>query len=104
MVAGQHLMQASSDIFLGWDRVDWPRWLKRDFYIRQLRDWKGSVETDVMVPQAMAIYGQALRVDAGAGSRTFGRPDRHRRVPRVGRGLRPRHAVLRGGVCGPERT
>jgi uncharacterized protein (DUF2252 family) len=58
VVAGQHLMQASSDIFLGWDRVEGIDGVQRDFYIRQLRDWKGSVDTDVMVPQAMAIYGR----------------------------------------------
>jgi uncharacterized protein (DUF2252 family) len=58
VVAGQHLMQASSDIFLGWDHVVGIDGVQRDFYIRQLRDWKGSVDTDVMVPQAMAIYGR----------------------------------------------
>jgi uncharacterized protein (DUF2252 family) len=58
VVAGQHLMQASSDIFLGWDHVMGIDGVQRDFYIRQLRDWKGSVDTDVMVPQAMAIYGR----------------------------------------------
>jgi uncharacterized protein (DUF2252 family) len=58
VVAGQHLMQASSDIFLGWDRVEGVDGVQRDFYIRQLRDWKGSVDTDVMIPQAMAIYGR----------------------------------------------
>jgi len=58
VVAGQHLMQASSDIFLGWDRVEGLDGVQRDFYVRQLRDWKGSVDTDVMVPQAMAIYGR----------------------------------------------
>jgi hypothetical protein len=58
VVAGQHLMQASSDIFLGWDQVEGIDGVQRDFYIRQLRDWKGSVDTDVMIPPAMAIYGR----------------------------------------------
>ena len=58
VVAGQHLMQASSDIFLGWDQVEGLDGFQRDFYIRQLRDWKGSVDTEVMVPQGMAIYGR----------------------------------------------
>ena len=57
-MAGQHLMQASSDIFLGWDHVEGIDGVQRDFYIRQLRDWKGSVDTEVMVPQAMAVYGR----------------------------------------------
>ena len=58
VVAGQHLMQASSDIFLGWDQVEGIDGVKRDFYIRQLRDWKGSAETDQMTPQSMAVYGR----------------------------------------------
>ncbi len=58
VVAGQRLMQASSDIFLGWEHVTGVDGVPRDFYIRQLRDWKGSVDTDVMVPQSMAIYGR----------------------------------------------
>jgi uncharacterized protein (DUF2252 family) len=58
VVAGQHLMQASSDIFLGWDRVEGIDGVQRDFYIRQLRDWKGSADTEVMVPLGMAIYGR----------------------------------------------
>jgi uncharacterized protein (DUF2252 family) len=58
VVAGQHLMQASSDIFLGWDHVEGIDGVERDFYIRQLRDWKGSVDTDRMVPKGMAAYGR----------------------------------------------
>jgi hypothetical protein len=58
VVAGQRLMQASSDIFLGWDRVDGLDGVKRDFYVRQLRDWKGSADTDQMVPKGMGIYGR----------------------------------------------
>ena len=58
VVAGQHLMQASSDIFLGWDRVIGLDGVQRDFYLRQLRDWKGSADTDSMVPKGMAIYGR----------------------------------------------
>ena len=58
VVAGQHLMQASSDIFLGWDHVTGLDGVERDFYIRQLRDWKGSADPDQMVPKGMAIYGR----------------------------------------------
>jgi uncharacterized protein (DUF2252 family) len=58
VVAGQHLMQASSDIFLGWDQVEGIDGVQRDFYIRQLRDWKGSADTDQMSPQSMAVYGR----------------------------------------------
>ncbi len=59
VVTGQRLMQASSDIFLGWLHVDsgldeQPR----DFYSRQLKDWKGSAEIEQMVPKGMAAYGK----------------------------------------------
>jgi uncharacterized protein (DUF2252 family) len=58
VVAGQRLMQASSDIFLGWQHIaagldDKPR----DFYVRQLRDWKFSVEIETLVPDGLRAYG-----------------------------------------------
>ena len=59
VVAGQHLMQASSDIFLGWLHVDsGVDGQERDFYGRQLKDWKGSFETAGALPQGAAMYGQ----------------------------------------------
>ncbi len=59
VVTGQHLMQASSDIFLGWLHVDSGLdEQERDFYGRQLRDWKGSAEVEQMVPKGLAAYGR----------------------------------------------
>jgi len=58
VVEGQRLMQAASDIFLGWERVEGMDSVKRDFYIRQLRDWKGSWPPEGMTPAAMTVYGQ----------------------------------------------
>jgi uncharacterized protein (DUF2252 family) len=59
VVVGQRLMQATSDIFLGWLHVDGGLDGKpRDFYGRQLKDWKGSAEIEQMVPKAMAAYGK----------------------------------------------
>ena len=59
VVAGQRLMQATSDIFLGWQRAEADLDGKqRDFYVRQLRDWKFSVPIEVMVPRGMRIYGE----------------------------------------------
>ncbi|MFL5859501.1 MAG: DUF2252 domain-containing protein [Solirubrobacteraceae bacterium] len=58
VVHGQRLMQATSDIFLGW--LHQPSGLDnkaRDFYGRQLRDWKGSAEIEQMVPDGMSAYG-----------------------------------------------
>jgi uncharacterized protein (DUF2252 family) len=56
VVAGQRVMQAASDVFLGWFRVAGPDGVERDFYVRQLRDWKGSAEIEAMVPKGMDIY------------------------------------------------
>src|SRR5215203_4029632 len=54
VVAGQRLMQAASDIFLGWFRGT----EGRDFYWRQLRDMKGSADVEGMSSdELMIIYG-----------------------------------------------
>jgi uncharacterized protein (DUF2252 family) len=58
VVAGQRLMQAASDIFLGWERVIGIDGRQRDFYIRQLRDWKGIAEPQLMVPRDMRAFGE----------------------------------------------
>jgi uncharacterized protein (DUF2252 family) len=50
---GQRLMQGASDIFLGWLRLEGLDGEPRDYYVRQLHDWKGSVDVDTMrVPRA----------------------------------------------------
>ena len=59
VVAGQRLMQASSDIFLGWQRIEAGLdGQQRDFYVRQLRDWKYSIVIEALIPRGMRIYGQ----------------------------------------------
>ena len=58
VVHGQHLMQESSDIFLGWQSAEGADGVKRDFYVRQLRDWKGSAIVEAMNPAAMAAYSR----------------------------------------------
>jgi uncharacterized protein (DUF2252 family) len=59
VVAGQRLMQASSDIFLGWHRIGTGLdGQSRDFYVRQLRDWKFSLDIDNMVPRGLRQYGE----------------------------------------------
>jgi len=57
VVAGQHLIQTASDIMLGWERFDFKGY-ERDYYIRQLRDWKGSADIDGMTPAGMELWGQ----------------------------------------------
>jgi uncharacterized protein (DUF2252 family) len=58
VVNGQRLMQASSDIFLGWQRVTGLDGNTRDFYVRQLRDWKFSVDIAAMIPRGLRLYGE----------------------------------------------
>jgi uncharacterized protein (DUF2252 family) len=58
VVVGQRLMQAVSDIFLGWIGVQGFDGQPRDFYVRQLRDWKGSAEIETMLPDGMLAYGE----------------------------------------------
>jgi uncharacterized protein (DUF2252 family) len=60
VVAGQRLMQAATDIFLGWQRVtSGIDGNARDFYVRQLKDWKYSLVVEAMVPVGLAAYGRA---------------------------------------------
>jgi uncharacterized protein (DUF2252 family) len=58
VVSGQRLMQAASDIFLGWQRVPDGDGIPREYYVRQLRDWKGSIEVDTMPPETLRSYGE----------------------------------------------
>jgi uncharacterized protein (DUF2252 family) len=61
IVAGQRLMQASSDVFLGWVRARGPdggtRGRKRDYYVRQLADGKGAIELEDLSPRGLEAYG-----------------------------------------------
>jgi uncharacterized protein (DUF2252 family) len=60
VVEGQRLMQAASDIFLGWIRnKEGLDGKSRDFYVRQLWDWKTSVDTDTIAPRGLELYGEA---------------------------------------------
>lgn len=58
VVAGQRLMQAASDIMLGWDSVDGLDGVSRDFYMRQLWDWKASASVESMTPDIFRVYAQ----------------------------------------------
>ena len=58
VVEGQRLMQASSDIFLGWQHVDGVDGRVHDYYMRQLWDWKASADLDFMSADVMKVYGQ----------------------------------------------
>jgi len=58
VVTGQHLMQAVSDIFLGWQSATPPGRRSADYYFRQLRDWKYSADIEDMNAVAMTGYGR----------------------------------------------
>jgi uncharacterized protein (DUF2252 family) len=55
VVQGQRMMQAASDIYLGWTRTPDGR---RHFYWRQLRDMKGSADVESMTPLTLAFYAR----------------------------------------------
>jgi len=59
IVAGQRRMQAAGDVFLGWTRIT--RGLdgqQRDYYVRQLWDWKGSATVERMSARGLAAYAR----------------------------------------------
>jgi uncharacterized protein (DUF2252 family) len=92
VVAGQRLMQATSDIFLGWERVESPLdGTTRDFYLRQLKDMKGSAEVETMLPDGLAAYA---RMCAWTLSRAHARSgDRIAIAAYMGKGASFDHAI-----------
>ena len=58
VVVGQRLMQTASDIFLGWQRAKDIDGQTRDYYIRQLHDWKGSADVDSMRVPGAIMYAR----------------------------------------------
>jgi uncharacterized protein (DUF2252 family) len=57
VVQGQRLMQVDTDIFLGWLRATWADDTPRDYYVRQLWDWKLGAEVELMSPARLTAYG-----------------------------------------------
>jgi|SRR4051794_16283341 len=51
-------MQAQSDIFLGWTRARGQDGVVRDYYVRQLKDWKFSAPIELMKPAGMTMYAR----------------------------------------------
>ena len=58
VVRGQRLMQATGDVFLGWLRAEGLDGEERDFYVRQLWDWKLSADLAQMSARTLDVYGQ----------------------------------------------
>jgi uncharacterized protein (DUF2252 family) len=57
VVAGQRIMQATGDLLLGWKRAR-VNDTARDYYVRQLRDWKGDFEIENFAPDSLEVYGR----------------------------------------------
>jgi uncharacterized protein (DUF2252 family) len=72
VVAGQKIMQASTDIFLGWQRIRGLDGVTRDYYIRQLHDWKGSVEVDRLRVAGAAHYARLCGATLGRAHARWG--------------------------------
>ena len=58
VVAGQRLMQAATDIFLGWQRITGLDGVTRDYYVRQFHDWKGSADVDTLLVPGATLYAR----------------------------------------------
>jgi uncharacterized protein (DUF2252 family) len=58
VVVGQRLMQAATDIFLGWQSIKGLDGVTRDYYVRQFQDWKGSADVETMLVPGATLYAQ----------------------------------------------
>ncbi len=58
VVMGQRLMQAATDIFLGWQRIKGLDGLTRDYYLRQFHDWKGGAEVENLLVPSATLYAR----------------------------------------------
>ena len=70
VVEGQRLVQAASDVFLGWTRSS----TGTDFYVRQLRDWKGSVDVDAYDEDGLRRYARVCGWTLARGHARSGDP------------------------------
>ena len=104
VVRGQRLSQAAIDVFLGWQRSVGLDGKEHDFYIRQLWDWKASIDLSLMSYAGSARLHARVRLVPGPRARPVRRPARDRRVPGRRTGVRPRDRPLLRLVCGSERA
>jgi hypothetical protein len=104
VVAGQHLMQAESDIFLGWTHVVGPDGVDRDYYVRQLKDWKFSMPIEQMIPSGMKVYARLCGWTLARAHARSG--DRIALAAYLGGSakVRPGDRRLRRNIRRPERT
>ena len=104
VVVGQRLMQAATDIFLGWQRITGLDGVTRDYYVRQFHDWKGSADVETMQVPGATLYSRICGATLGRAHARWG--DRIAIAAYLGKGtgVRPRDRAVRRGVRRPERT
>ncbi|MGZ4186563.1 MAG: DUF2252 family protein [Solirubrobacteraceae bacterium] len=74
VVEGQWLMQSASDIMLGWLRAKWLDGPERDFYVRQLWDWKRSADIGAFTHSDLMRYGRMCGWSLALGHARSGDP------------------------------
>ena len=79
VVHGQRMMQAASDIYLGWTKG---QDVNRNFYWRQLRNMKGSALVELMTPLGLTFYARICGWTLARAHARSRQPGRHRRIPR----------------------
>ena len=72
VVVGQRLMQAATDIFLGWQRITGLDGVTRDYYVRQFHDWKGSADVDTMQVPGATLYSRICGATLGRAHARWG--------------------------------
>ena len=91
VVAGQRLMQAASDLFLGWQRITGLDGETRDYYVRQLHDWKGSADLDQLQVPGLSGYAEICNATLARAHARWG--DRIAIAAYLGRGRRFEGAI-----------
>ena len=84
IVVGQRLMQAATDIFLGWQRITGLDGVTRDYYVRQFHDWKGSADVETMQVPGATLYSRICGATLGRAHARWG--DRIAIAAYLGRG------------------
>ena len=119
VVRGQRMDQAALDVFLGWQRSRGLDGKEHDFYIRQLWDWKASIDLSTMTYAGLHAYARAcgwslaraharsgdrLAIAAYLGARAELRPGDRPLLGRLRRPERARSPATGGGRLTPVRS
>ena len=103
VVAGQRLMQGAGDIFLGWQRIKGLDGVIRDYYVRQLHDWKGGAEVEKLSVAGAVVYARICGATLARAHARWG--DRVAIASYLGKGgASTGRSPSSGSVCRPERA